>query len=134
MSTSYFAEVEDGDDRGDSIKTVKRIISGSSKEILVNSDDGSTVTGAWFQTGKYVKGGIYYSPNDDPDDDGFSERKNFAVIGEIYDVFRDAFYSQKPYDSWILDDNTCLWEAPSAKPTDGNNYVWNENNKKWVRE
>jgi len=66
-------------------------------------------------------------------------RKNFAGKGYTYDQTRDAFIEPKPFDSWILDEETCLWEAPVAKPTltqeqiDNNNYYkWNEENQSWT--
>ena len=65
-------------------------------------------------------------------------RKNFAGIGFTYDEDRDAFIPPKPFDSWILNEDTCLWEAPIDKPTltqeqiDKNNYyTWNETNQTW---
>jgi hypothetical protein len=59
-------------------------------------------------------------------------RKNYAGIGMTYDQQRDAFISPKPYNSWILNETTCLWEAPVAYPTDGQIYSWNEENQKWT--
>ncbi len=59
-------------------------------------------------------------------------RKNFAGIGFKYDQARDAFIAPKPYPSWILNEDTCQWEAPVAYPTDGNNYTWNEDTTSWV--
>ena len=58
-------------------------------------------------------------------------RKNFAGIGYFYDEQRDAFISPKPFNSWILNEQTCLWNAPVAYPTDGGKYVWNETNLNW---
>jgi len=58
-------------------------------------------------------------------------RKNFAGIGFTYDEERDAFISPKPFDSWILDEETCRWEAPVEYPTDGKAYVWNEESATW---
>ena len=58
-------------------------------------------------------------------------RKNFAGIGFSYDQTRDAFIPPKPFDSWILDEDTCLWEAPVAYPDDGQQYTWNESTKQW---
>tara|TARA_R100001463_G_scaffold136058_1_gene200529 strand:- start:987 stop:1334 length:348 start_codon:yes stop_codon:yes gene_type:complete len=60
-----------------------------------------------------------------------SLRKNYAGIGYKYDQARDAFIAPKPYASWILNENTCIWEAPVAYPTDGQIYIWNETNKSW---
>lgn len=59
-------------------------------------------------------------------------RKNFAGIGFIYDDNLDAFIPPKPYTSWLLNTETCLWEAPVAKPNDGNYYQWNEELQNWV--
>jgi hypothetical protein len=65
-------------------------------------------------------------------------RKNYAGIGFKYDQARDAFIAPKPFNSWILNEDTCRWEAPVAKPTltqeqiDNNNYYnWNETIKNW---
>jgi hypothetical protein len=58
-------------------------------------------------------------------------RKNYAGIGYHYDQARDAFIAPKPFNSWILNEDTCLWEAPVAKPTDGQLYKWNEENQTW---
>ena len=59
-------------------------------------------------------------------------RKNYAGIGYIYDEQRDAFISPKPYPSWILNEDTCLWEPPVPYPTDGERYTWNEEELEWV--
>jgi hypothetical protein len=58
-------------------------------------------------------------------------RKNFAGVGFTYDTDKDAFIAPKPFDSWLLDEDTCRWEAPVAYPTDGVMYQWNENDKDW---
>ena len=58
-------------------------------------------------------------------------RKNYAGIGYTYDSERDAFISPKPFDSWILNEETCRWEAPSPYPTGGFTYYWNESNLAW---
>ena len=58
-------------------------------------------------------------------------RKNHAGIGYTYDEDRDAFIPKKPYTSWILNETTCLWEAPVAYPDDGKKYNWNEINQNW---
>lgn len=58
-------------------------------------------------------------------------RKNFAGIGYSYDSTRDAFIAPKPFDSWVLDEDTCRWEAPVAYPTDGKRYTWNEETTNW---
>jgi len=71
-------------------------------------------------------------------------RKNYAAIGDTYDEDRDAFISPKPYNSWVLNETTCIWEAPVEKPetftqglTDNNGnprpdgYIWNEETQQW---
>jgi len=58
-------------------------------------------------------------------------RKNFAGIGYKYDQTRDAFIAPKPFNSWILNEDTCQWEAPVAYPDDDNRYTWNETNQTW---
>jgi hypothetical protein len=64
--------------------------------------------------------------------DGRPIRKNFAGIGFTYDATLDAFIPPKPFASWVLNDSTCLWEAPIAYPTDGKDYVWSEETVSWV--
>ena len=59
-------------------------------------------------------------------------RKNYAGIGYTYDENRDAFISPKPFNSWILNENTCNWEAPINYPTDGKTYKWNEETLTWI--
>jgi hypothetical protein len=58
-------------------------------------------------------------------------RKNFAGIGMTFDRKRDAFIGIKPYESWKLNEETCLWEAPTPYPTDGVIYEWNETDTDW---
>ena len=59
-------------------------------------------------------------------------RKNYAGIGYTYDAERDAFIPPKPFNSWILNESTCLWEAPIAHPNDDSLYTWNEDTTQWV--
>ena len=80
--------------------------------------------------------GIGYTYDEDRDafiggvhsNGGTPLRKNFAGIGYSYDQVRDAFIAPKPYSSWVLNEDTCQWEAPVAYPTDGKVYKWNETN------
>jgi hypothetical protein len=59
-------------------------------------------------------------------------RKNYAGIGFVYDSTRDAFIPPKPYNSWVLNETTCTWTAPTPYPTDGNRYTWDETQQVWV--
>ena len=59
-------------------------------------------------------------------------RKNYAGIGYSYDPNLDAFIPPKPYESWILNEEACLWDPPIAYPNDGQQYYWNEEEKNWV--
>jgi hypothetical protein len=78
----------------------------------------------WKQTSYNTFGGVHSSG-------GIPLRKNFAGIGYTYDENRDAFISPKPFNSWILNETTCVWEAPVAKPQDDNMYFWNELTLAW---
>ena len=79
----------------------------------------------WKQTSYNTIGGVHTKG-------GIPLRKNFAGIGYTYDEDKDAFIPKKPYNSWVLNENTCLWEAPVAYPTDGQKYSWNEENQSWT--
>jgi hypothetical protein len=83
----------------------------------------------WKQTSYNTRGGIHSSG-------GTPFRKNHAGIGMTYDSNRDAFISPKPFNSWILNENTCLWEAPIPMPTTEleNNqfYSWDEETLNWT--
>jgi len=78
----------------------------------------------WKQTSYNTHGGVHSSG-------GTPLRKNHAGIGYTYDEDRDAFILKKPYNSWVLNETTCLWEAPVALPDTENRYNWNETNQTW---
>ena len=81
----------------------------------------------WKQTSYNTVGGIH-------NNGGTPFRKNHAGIGYTYDEDRDAFIPKKPYNSWILNEQTCLWEAPTPMPSDASidkRYTWNETTKNW---
>ena len=81
--------------------------------------------GEWIQTSYNTFGGQHKLG-------GTPLRKNYAGIGYTYDRERDAFIPPKPYPSWTLNDETCLWDAPVAMPTDGKVYRWDEEQTNWV--
>jgi hypothetical protein len=78
----------------------------------------------WKQTSYNTHGGVHSFG-------GTPLRKNFAGIGMIYDEDRDAFIPKKPFNSWILNEDTCLWNAPVAYPQDNYTYRWNESTLTW---
>jgi hypothetical protein len=94
----------------------------------------------WKQTSYNTMGGKYYTTNENQEriessDQSKSFRKNYAGIGYKYDQTRDAFIAPKHFNSWILNEDTCQWEAPVAKPTteleDNQYYSWNESAINW---
>jgi hypothetical protein len=89
--------------------------------------------GKWIQSSYNTKGGIHYDPNTDlpSEDQTKAFRKNYAGIGYTYDATRDAFIPPKPFNSWTLNETTCLWDAPVAMPDDGQRYSWNEDLGTW---
>jgi hypothetical protein len=89
--------------------------------------------GQWIQTSYNTRGGVHYNPEtgEPSADQSKALRKNYAGIGYSYDATRDAFIPPKPYASWVLDEQTCLWNAPVPYPTDGGRYTWNESTQAW---
>jgi hypothetical protein len=82
-------------------------------------------TGTWVQTSYNTQGGVHLLG-------GTPLRKNYAGVGYTYDEARDAFIPPKPFNSWLLNEDTCLWDAPVAYPTDGKMYQWNEEQQQWT--
>jgi hypothetical protein len=80
--------------------------------------------GQWIQTSYNTLGGVHK-------DGGTPLRKNYAGVGYTYDAVRDAFIPPSPYASWLLNDDTCLWDAPVAMPSDGKSYAWDEPTLAW---
>ena len=78
----------------------------------------------WKQTSYRTQGGQH--------PEGKPFRFNYAGLGYSYDATRDAFIPPKPFASWLLNETTCLWEAPTPMPTDGKMYTWNEETTSWV--
>jgi hypothetical protein len=81
--------------------------------------------GQWIQTSYNTRGGVHTLG-------GTPLRKNYAGIGFTYDATKDAFIPPKPYASWTLNEDSCLWEAPVAYPDDGEIYAWDETTTAWV--
>lgn len=89
--------------------------------------------GQWIQTSYNTRGGVHYKPNtnEPSEDQSKALRKNYAGIGYTYDSTRDAFIPPQPFNSWILNEDTCLWDSPVAYPEDGKFYKWNEEILNW---
>lgn len=110
---AHFAKVVDG-------QVVQVIVAEADFfETFIDSSPGE-----WIQTSYNTHGGVHSNG-------GIQLRKNFAGVGYTYDKEKDAFIPPKPYNSWTLNEQTCLWEPPIPLPTDNNKYVWNENEQKW---
>lgn len=89
--------------------------------------------GKWIQTSYNTRGGVHYQPNtnEPSEDQSKALRKNYAGIGYTYDSTRDAFIPPQPFNSWTLNEDTCLWDSPVAHPEDGKLYKWNEELVNW---
>jgi hypothetical protein len=110
---AHFAKVVDG-------KVTQVIV--AEPEFFQTFVDSSP--GEWIQTSYNTFGGVHKNG-------GTPLRKNYAGIGFTYDRTRDAFIPPKPFASWILNDDTCLWDAPTPMPTDGKLYEWDETTTSW---
>jgi hypothetical protein len=85
------------------------------------------------QTSYNTRGGVHYQQDGTPSPDQTKAfRKNYAGIGYTYDAGRDAFIPPKPFASWALNENTCLWDAPTPYPNDDKEYRWDEVTTSWV--
>ena len=84
------------------------------------------------QTSYNTRGGIHYTDGEPSAEQSKALRFNYAGIGFTYDADRDAFIPPKPFDSWVLDETTCLWVAPIDYPEDGGEYTWDEETGDWV--
>tara|TARA_A100001515_G_C4444089_1_gene167958 strand:+ start:132 stop:509 length:378 start_codon:yes stop_codon:yes gene_type:complete len=78
----------------------------------------------WKKTSYNTRGGVHLLG-------GTPFRKNYAGIDYTYDQTKDAFIPPKPFDSWTLNETTCIWEAPVAYPSDGKDYEWDESSTSW---
>ena len=118
---SHFAEIDENN-------IVVRVLV-VEQEVIDSSLFGSP--DKWIQTSYNTKGGIHYAPDSNTPDGGIALRKNYAGTGYTYDKSRDAFIHPKPFPSWILDEDTCLWDSPVPYPDDGKKYDWDEDNTSW---
>lgn len=93
--------------------------------IVAESEFISTLNGTWIQTSYNTYGGQHRNG-------GTPLRKNYAGVGFTYDRELDAFIPPRPFASWTLDEDTCLWEPPTPRPNDGKIYDWDEPTTSWV--
>jgi hypothetical protein len=110
---SHFAKVQDG------IVTKVIVAEAEFFNTFVDSSPGE-----WIQTSYNTHGGVH--------PEGRPLRKNYAGIGFTYDRTRDAFIPPKPFASWILNEDTCLWNPPVIYPNDDKTYVWDEETLTWI--
>ena len=111
LNMSHFAKVENG--------IVTQVIVAEQDVI----DSGLFGTG-WVQTSYNTYGGKH--------PEGRPLRKNYPGIRFTYDSVRDAFIPPQPFASWMLNEDTCTWDAPVSYPTDGKYYDWNETQQNWI--
>lgn len=111
---SHFAKVENG--------IVTQVIVAEQDVI----DSGMFGSG-WIQTSYNTHGGVHLNG-------GTPLRKNYAGVGFTYDSGRDAFIPPKPFASWILNEDTCLWDAPVVYPNNGKKYSWDEDTISWIEK
>jgi hypothetical protein len=111
---AHYAKVNQG-------KVIEVIV--AEPEFFNNFVDSSP--GEWIQTSYNTRGGVHTLG-------GTPLRKNFAGIGFTYDAQKDAFIPPQPFPSWILNETTCQWDAPTAMPNDDKVYRWNESTTSWV--
>ena len=111
---AHFAKVLDG------IVTKVIVAEPEFFETFIDSSPGT-----WIQTSYNTYGGEHKLG-------GTPLRKNYAGIGFAYDHIKDAFIPPKPFASWLLNEDTCLWDSPVAMPTDGKRYTWDEATVNWI--
>ena len=120
---SHFCKVVDG-------KVVSVIV--AEKEFFDTFVDSSP--GEWLQTSYNTRGNKHYNPETGElsNDQTKALRGNYAGINYIYDRTNDVFYPQSPFTSWILNEETWTWEAPTPMPTDDKMYKWDEATTSWI--
>jgi len=107
-------------------------------EVIVGKDETDTTLDweqhyAEFRLGMICRRTSYNTSGGVHRTGGTPHRKNYAGIGYTWDPTRDAFIPPKPYPSWSLNEQTCLWNPPVAMPIDDNKYYWDEATTSWVK-
>lgn len=106
-----------------------KVIDGIVTEVLVIEQDVIDTgmfgdPSLWIQTSYNTRGGQH--------PEGRPLRKNYAGVGYTYDANRDAFIPPKPFESWTLNEDTCLWDPPAAYPDNNKPHLWDEEKRQWV--
>jgi len=121
IKIAHFAEIDENN-------IVTRVLvvndadAADGQNFLANTLD---LGGTWIQTSYNTSGGVHANG-------GTPVRKNYAGIGYSYDSVRDAFIPPKPFASWVLNEDTCLWDAPTAMPVEeGKFFRWVEEDLNW---
>jgi hypothetical protein len=98
---------------------------GLEEELIARTGD------VYRQTSYNTRGGVHYIDGEPSEDQSRAFRKNYAGIGFTYDEDRDAFIPPQPFNSWVLNEDTCLWDAPVPMPEEGM-YTWDEETGTWT--
>lgn len=116
-----------------------KVLDGKVIQVIVAEPDFfdtfvDSTPGQWIQTSYNTRGGVHYDPQtgEPSADQSKALRKNYAGVGFSYDFQRDAFIAPKPFESWLLNEDTCVWEAPVPMPKDENMYNWDEKSQSWI--
>ena len=97
------------------------------REVEISQETGEI----YKRTSYNTRGGVHYTNGIPSQDQSKAFRKNYAGIGYYYDPIRDAFIPPKPFPSWTLNEESCLWDSPVPYPSDGKRYTWNEDILNW---
>ena len=117
-----------------------KVVDGKVTQVIVAEPDFfntfvDSSPGQWIQTSYNTYGNVHYAPSPPAPprtpDGGEPLRGNYATIGCTYDLTNDVFYLPQPYPSWILNEDTCIWEAPIPWPQPHGFYSWNEDQRRW---
>jgi hypothetical protein len=128
---SHFAKL---DENNIVVFVTKGRTSSDGKEAELTARTGDV----YKQTSYNTRGGVHYTDGTPSADQSKALRKNYAGLGYTYDSERDAFIPPKPYNSWVLNEDTCLWDSPVPYPTDvgteenPKRYSWDEATTSWV--
>jgi hypothetical protein len=106
------------------------VVDGIVVQVIVAEQDfidliSNNTNGIWIQTSYNTHGGEHLLG-------GVPLRKNYAAVGYTYDNIKDAFIPPKPFNSWVLNESTCIWESPIPSPSDEKNYEWDEATLNWI--